>query len=409
MSKKILSLVLVAVMLFSLAGVSVGAAEETEPPAPELTLTRNLAITVFDTYTLTEGALANFGVEVKINSKNVVALDGSKVDLTTTITEISSSRPEEELVVYDPENPEPFLDVFRFTAEEEKASLPINISFRVDFTDSEIFGELDYEIVINGFSAPPDLGINLGDAVAVPTAITQTGSFDEFPELKPGSLTVLNASKKQFYLDSEKPELEGTSLQVATADIRYDKDGNVTSSKDLLVGTVTYSSANAHLFTTIPEKTEKIPFGTKEISTYFFGNKFSVIPVNVEHAWSSGPVSITTDKYTDNKPGYHAIVCDGCGLSHTAEKHRPEIELDAAGNPILDAEGNPVQKWTSNEDASFVGNGTASSTCQDCGATLTKDVHGTAGFNSAFANYHFLLVIFEYINLILRFIGTAVG
>ena len=89
--------------------------------------------------------------------------------------------------------------------------------------------------------------------------------------------------------------------------------------------------------------------------------------------------------------------------------HRPEIEIDDAGNPVLDEDGNEVQKWTSNEDASFVGNGTASSACQDCGATLTKDVHGSAGFNSAFENYHFLLVIFEYINLLLRFITTAIG
>ncbi len=409
MSKKILSLALVAVMLFCLAGVSVGAAEETEPPAPELTLKKKVSVTVLDTYTLTEGALANFGVEVKINSKNIVALDGSTTDYTTTITEISSNRSGEAPVIYDAENPDPFLDVFRFESEKDKASLPINISFQVDFVDAEVFGELGYEIVINGFSTPPNLGINLGNAVAVPTAITQSGSFDEFPELKEGSLVVINASKKQFYLDSEKPELEGTSLQVKTVDIRRDNKGIVTYSKDLLEGTVTYSPANAHMFTTIPEKTENVPFGTQEIATFFFGNKFSVIPVNVEHAWSSGPVCITTDKYTDNKPGYHAIVCNGCGETHSHDEHHPEIEVDAAGNPVLDADGNPVQKWTSNDDASFVGNGTASSTCQDCGATLTKDVHSSAKYNTAFANYHFLIVVFDCINLILRFIGAAVG
>ena len=39
--------------------------------------------------------------------------------------------------------------------------------------------------------------------------------------------------------------------------------------------------------------------------------------------------------------------------------------------------------------------------------TLTKDVMGSAQFNTAFANYHFLRVILDYVNLILRLIGGA--
>ena len=411
MSKKILSLILVAVMLFSFAGIAVSAEEPTPPPAPELTIKKKVAISVMNTYTLTEGALANFGVDVNINSKNIVAFDGSTTDYTTTVTEITAMRSASGVapVVYDEADPEPFLDVFRFTEGEERVTVELSVSFQVDFVDEEVFGELGYEIVVNGFSTPPNLGISLGDAIAVPTPITYSNTFDEFPEIKEGSLVVLNTSDKQFYFDSEKPDLNGTAVMVSTVDIRRDEKGVATSSKDLLKGTVTFSSATAHAFTTVPEKDQKIPFGTKEVATFFFGNKLSVIPVMVEHAWSSGPVNITTDKYTDTKPGYHATVCDGCGKTHSAQPHHPEILLDDAGKPVLDKEGNPVQKWTANDDASFVANGTASSTCQDCGATLTKDVHGSAEFNSAFANYHFLLVIFEYINLILRFIGAAVG
>jgi hypothetical protein len=163
------------------------------------------------------------------------------------------------------------------------------------------------------------------------------------------------------------------------------------------------------MFTTTPAKNARIPAGTTEISTFFFGSKLTSIPVIVSHAWSDGPVSITTDKYSDNKPGYHAIVCNGCGEAHNAQPHVPAIALDENGNPIVDENGNPVQDWKSNEDATFTSNGTASCVCQDCGATLTKDVLGSAQFNTAFANYHFLIVIFEYINLILRIIGTSVG
>ena len=408
MSKKILSLVLIAVMLFSFASIAVHA-EETEAPAPELSLTKKIGVTVYDDYILTEGALANFGVSLNIKDKNVVAFDGATTEHSSKILEISAARSGQEQIIYDEENPDEFLDVFRFGEDEARESIAINVTMQVDFVHEEVFGDLEYEIVINGFSTAPDLGISLGDAVAVPTAITSTGSFDEFPKLKPGSLVVINASSKQFYLDSEKPELDGTSLQVTSVDITRNENGEIVSTTDILTGTITYSSANAHMFTTVPAKENKLSVGTKEIATYFFGNQFSLIPVSVDHDWSSSYVSITTDKYSASKPGYHAIVCNGCGEAHTALPHRPEIELDAAGNPVLDEEGNEVQKWTSNEDASFVGNGTASSTCQDCGATLTKDVHGSAGFNTAFENYHFLLVIFEYINLILRFIGTAVG
>jgi hypothetical protein len=43
----------------------------------------------------------------------------------------------------------------------------------------------------------------------------------------------------------------------------------------------------------------------------------------------------------------------------------------------------------------------------DCGAVLTRDVFSSADYNDAFANYHFLRVIFDYINTLLRFIGAA--
>lgn len=397
MSKKILSIVLVAVMLFSFTSIAVHAEETEEAPAPELTLTKTVSVTVQDSYTLTDSALSAFGVEVNINSKNIVALDGATTEYTKTITEISAARSGQSPVIYNEEDPEPFLDLFRFETDDEgnvlSESIAINISVKLDFVHKEVFGDLGYEVVINGFSAAPNLGISLGDAVAVPTAITYEGKFEDFPSLK--DLEIVNASSKMIYLDSETVELEGTKLSITTS--------------SGITGTVTYAPQNAHMFTTIPAKNEKIPVNTTEIVTYFSGRHLSTLPISVSHAWSTGFVCITTDKYTDNKPGYHAIVCNGCGEAHSAEEHRPEVVRDDAGNPVLDENGNEIQAWESNEDASFVGNGTASTTCQDCGATLTKDVHGTAGFNTAFANYHFLLVIFEYINLILRIIGTSVG
>ncbi len=404
MGKKILSIALVAVMLFSFTSIGVGA----EEAAPELTLNKTVTITVMDSYTLTDSALSPFGIDIEIDDKKVVALDGAAKDYTVTINSISAVDPATSaVVVYDEENPEEFLDVFRFENPEEKSSIGITIDFQVDFASKDVFGELGYTITINGFSTPPSLGIDLGNMVAVPTAIPSTGKFTEFPAV--GDISILVSSTKMKYNDTEFVELEGTKLNVNTVVNTYDNNGNIIATTPFSTGTVTYGQLNAHMFTTTPAKNERIPAGTSEIVTFFFGQRLTSIPVVVSHAWSDGPVSITTDKYSDNKPGYHAIVCNGCGEAHDPKPHVPTYALDEFGNPILDKDGNPVQDWKSNEDATFTSNGTASCTCQECGATLTKDVLGSAQFNTAFANYHFLIVIFEYINLILRIIGASVG
>ncbi|MBR0535778.1 MAG: hypothetical protein IIX14_05310 [Clostridia bacterium] len=387
MAKKLLSIALVAIMLFSCISLSASA----EPiENPEYTIEKEFNVTVMDSYTLTEGLLSNFGVTFELIDKNVIALDGYDTTHTAEITKISAKRSTGPVVVYDAENPDEFLDLFRFEDESEAESIGINIAVKVDYASANVFGELGYKITINGFSTPPDLGIDLGDAVAVPTAIVTEGQFLEFPRLDANSLQVLNQSTKMTYLDSETPEVEGTKLQLDTVYDVYDETGKFVETKPFKSGTVTYSAANKHLFTASPELGQRIPVGTKEIVTFFFGHKLSTLGVSVKHDWSNGLVSITTDKYSDNKPGYHATVCNGCGETHDPQPHRVDPE-----------------SWQSNNDATFTGNGTASTICLDCGATLTKDVLGSAQYNDAFSNYHFLLVIFDYINLILRFIGAA--
>lgn len=404
--KKILSLVLVAVMLFSFTSICVSAEEEV---TPRMSFTQQVQVNVSAAHRLTNEDGTGFGADIKFITKNMVALDGFSDDFTAEITKIEAQKDGESKITYDKdyvdENPDdestinPFFEYFAVEEGEERKVVSLFITFQVDFVDAEVFGDLGYEITVSGFSAPPDLG-ELGgimgdasDSLPIPTTITATGFVEGFPSIVSCKTNV--ASDKMIYKDSEMVELEGTQVYVVTS------NGSA--------GTVTYAPSNAHMFTTIPAKDKRIPVGTTEIVTYFAGIHLSTLPVTVSHDWSAGPVCITTDKYTDKKPGYHAIVCNGCGEAHSAAQHRPEIQRDEQGNPVLDENGNEIQAWVSNEDATFVGNATYSTTCQDCGATLTKDVIGTAGFNTAFANYHFLLVIFEYINLILRIIGTAVG
>lgn len=382
--KKILSIVLVAAMLFSFTSICVSA-EDTA-----LSLSEEILVIIPKTHRLTNDDGSGFDVEITVDDKNLVALDGFSDDYTAEITSIVAQKGGSPKITYDEnyEAPEgtsainPFFEYFAVPEGEDRQAISLYVTYKIDFTDAEVFGDINYEISVSGFSAPPDLG-DLGgllggatDSLPIPTTVTANGVVAGFPTVVSCERKV--ASEKMIYTDSEMIELDGTQVYIVTS------NGSE--------GTVTYGPQNAHMFTTLPDKTERIPFGTTEIVTYFYGIHLSTLPVNVSHDWSSGPVSITTDKYSENKPGYHAIVCNGCGEVHSAEQHR--VDPDS---------------WVSNDDATFVANGTASTVCLDCGATLTKDVHSSAGFNTSFANYHFLLVIFEYINLILRIINTGIG
>lgn len=397
--KKIISIVLVAIMLFSLTSIGVSAEEST----PALSFTEEVQLVIPITHRLTNEDGDGFEIDVEIDDKNIVALDGFTTEYAYEIVSIQAQRDGSARVTYD-ENyddettPNPFFECFNFAEDEEKKVISLYVTLRIDYTHKEVFGELNYEVSANGFSAPPDLGGDLGgllggatDSLPIPTTVTTKGKIEEFPVIS-GQPVIKNASTKQVYLDSEFPEVEGTTLEIKTIQNTYNSDGNVVATTDVATGAVTYAPANAHMFTTLPARTERVPYGTAEIVTYFSGIKLSTLPITVSHDESTGPVCITTDKYTENKPGYHAIVCNGCGMAHSAAEHRVDPE-----------------SWVSNEDATFVGNGTASTTCLDCGATLTKDVQGSAQFNTAFANYHFLLVIFEYINFILRIISASLG
>ncbi len=383
MSKKILSIVLVAVMLFSFTSICVSAEETQTTPAPELSfsLTRRISIDAKQ-FLSVDGALSSgFNVDIDVIDKEIAALDGATIDSTVTITEIRAQRQGDmPWVVYDEEKPEEFFKVFELIAEKEgdkpsKPSLPLEIDFRIDFTHKEVFGKLDYQITINGFSQAPNIGIDLGDSLPVPTPIVDKANIPTFPTCQDYKVKV--ASEKKEYLDSEKVELDGIVLDITT-----------TSGE---TGTVTYAPSNQHLFTCVPDKNEKLTVDVKEIATYFMGEiNVSTVPVRVIHDMSKHPVNITTDRYSENKPGYHANICNGCGKVSEPEAH------------VVDDNA-----WVDNGDATFTSNGTASQPCKICGATLTKSVLGSAQYNVTLSNYHFLLVVFDYINLILRFIDGA--
>ena len=379
--RKLLSALLVAVMIFSIFAINVSA------DAPlSFTVTETAAVSA-------KGSLMKelFNIEVSIDESKFCALDGYTDDYTITINSAKVKDPVTAEYYDYYTDPDKFFGIF--TVEEFAGAL-VEVEFTIEFTSNHVFGELNYTIDISGFMEPYSIGFGpVDDAlsnVALPVEVKKTGNIWQFPAID--NITINSVPEKSNYYDTEKFDLEGTQVYVETkVATSYDSRTDTYIYEAGKAGTVTYSEANSNMFTCNPSKDEKLSVLSTEVVTFFAGQYLSRIPVNVDHKVSDGYVCITTDYYTENKPGYHAKVCEGCGEAHDAQPH--EVNPDA---------------WVSNNDATFMNNGTESTNCLVCNAVLTRNTFGTAGFNETFADYHFILVIFQYINVILRIINGAV-
>lgn len=401
--KKLLSVLLVAVMLFSSIGlISVVAAEPT--PA--------LSYTVTGTYALSGKADAQkelFNVDVVIDSSKIAALDGESKAYTCTVDSVVANG-----IDYMTDE-EAFFAAFD---SEDYAGTNVEVTLTINFESDKVFGTLDYTVNVMGFMEPMAIGLGpVDDAlsnVALPISVSISDNVWQFPAVD--EIDILARPTKQDYLDTEKIDFEGTTIGVKTkVATSYEEVPDATGAlhrvytyEEGYSGLVEYGPQTANMFSANPSKDENLNVNVKEVIAYFDGIELVKLPVTVSHAWSKGYSSITTDKYTEGKPGYHAIVCDGCGEAHDAQPHTPSPVLDENGNPILDEEGNVVC-WTYNNDQTFLNNGTESSICSDCGAVLTRDTFNTADYNTNLANYHFIRVILDYINAILRIINGSIG
>lgn len=401
--KKILSVLLVAVMLFSSIGlVAVVAADAT--PA--------LTFTVTGTYNLNSKTSAQkelFNVDVVIDDSKIAALDGESKAYTYEIDSVVANG-----IDYMTDE-----DAFfaAFEAEDYSGTV-LEVTFTINFESDKVFGTLDYTVNVMGFMAPLSIGLGpVDDAlanVALPIEVTFSDNVWQFPSVD--EIDIISRPTKQEYVDTEKIDFEGTTIgvktKVATSYVELPGESGalerVYTYEEGYSGIIEYGPQTSNMFSANPSKDEKLNVNVKEVIAYFDGIELVKLPVTVEHAWSNGYSSITTDKYTEGKPGYHAIVCDGCGEATGAQPHTPSPVLDENGDPVLDEEGNVVC-WTFNNDQSFLNNGTESSTCADCGAVLTRDTFGTADYNDSLANYHFIRVILDYINALLRIINGSVG
>lgn len=369
--KKVFSILMVVAMVFAIFAL----------PAHAETLTYNDSkiITIGKASTIDIEA---FTVSIDVDESKILCFDGGSIDYTYTIKSVRVLDPENATYVKFDEDPEAFGAVFGTETFKEKGA-DLYIDYSLEFASSDVFGELRYDVVITGFSSPLDTGLDLGgllgdSSAGIPVAqdVTVAGSFPEFPAVDFSEVTRIQSPAKTTYYDSERFDPTGTKFEVTLT------NGST--------GTLSYTEETASFFTFSPSANENLTCYDTEVTTLLLGHPVNYTPIVVNHQWSEGPVNITTGKYAENKPGYHAIVCEGCGETHDAQAHTPKNE-----------------EWTYNNDETFVANGTESNVCADCGTVLVRDTFGTAGFNTTFADMHFIKVIFEYINILLRFIGAA--
>ncbi len=360
--KKIVSIVISVAMLISIFSIGVIA-------APSTTYTGTAEIEIKSTYKLNP---EDYKITLDLKNSQSGAFDGESDKFTYTLDSISSGA-----TYYDENDPEAFFNIF---TAEDFAGTSILVDFTVQFESTGVFGNVEYLVSVDGFSAPLDLG-ELGGVTGdlgayLPTTLTDSGLIKGTPAIDPSSVKILSRPIKTDYYDNEKFDATGTVLEFTLSNGES--------------GTFTYNDKNAHMFTFVPSSSGKLSVTDTEVVAIVAGVPVMKTPITVEHKLSAGYVNITTNKYSATNPGYHALVCEGCGKTHDAQPH------------VVDDNA-----WTYNNDQSFVSNGTESTKCLDCGTVLTRDTFGTADFNTAFADMHFIKVIFEYINILLRFIGAA--
>ena len=387
--KKILSVLLAIVMIASVMSISVFAEE-----AP--VYTDSVTYYIKSIATLNRD---NFSAALNINQSKISALDGSTVDITANITSVTAKHTSYDGSIHTADyvqDADAFFAIFDKLAadvkyvkdfnnnkSEDEAALAdiypveLTVETEVHIGDPKAFGVLEYTIDVVGFSEPYTVGLGPVDDllanVAIPVNISFPGAIEDFPAV--AERNIIGRPVKTDYTDAEKFDPTGLAFELTLT------NGET--------GTFTYSEETAHMFTCTPTSKENLTTYDSQVAVDFLGEQVCKVPITVEHQFSKHYVSITTDKYYENKPGYHALVCEGCGETHDAQAHWVEDE----------------EAWTANGDQTFLSNGTESNICADCGTVLVRDAHGSADYNDALADYHFIRVILDYINMLLSIIN----
>ena len=207
--KKILSIVLSIVMLASLVCINVDASSNT--------YNGYASIQIDKTNTFNPD---NFEVTLSIDDSKIGALDGESNSFTYSLDSIRTASG----ISYN-NNPEEFFAVF---TDENFGGVSINMDFTVTFDSDAVFGELGYIITIKGFSAPLDIGVDMGGlggllgggdteidlSANVPTDIVYKDVIPGLPTIDPSSVVILNKPEKTDFYDTEKYDLQVLSFSL---------------------------------------------------------------------------------------------------------------------------------------------------------------------------------------------------
>ena len=402
-TKKILSVLLAIVMIASVMSVGAYASEP-------------LVYTDSASYEINPKAVIDpttFSAAINIDYSKISALDGAEADVTGNIISVIATHTSYDGSVHTADyvvdsdaffalfdkvaEDVAYVKKFNATVEEGGTTLPdiapvtLAVETEIRVGDPKAFGVLQYTIDVVGFSESLSVGLGPVDdmlaGVSFPVNISFPGTIDDFPTIE--SKTIIGRPVKTDYTDAEKFDPTGLAFDVT---LTNGETGTFTyTDKDIVdeaTGIVEIAK-NSHMFICTPSNTENLTTYDSQVAINLLGDQVCKVPITVEHQFSTHYVSITTDKYYENKPGYHALVCEGCGETHDAQAHWVEDE----------------EAWTANGDQTFLSNGTESNICADCGTVLVRDALGSADYNDALADYHFIRVILDYINMLLSIIN----
>lgn len=342
-TKKIISVVLSIVMLVSVLSVVSFAGG-----AP-YTVNGSATITVAEGYNLDK---AHYAVSFDFAGSAYGTADGDSNEFTCTPTKISVTTANATTPVEYSASDDTFFSTIAGSGAE------IKVEFTIAFKEAEdAFGTINANCKIAGF-------------YKADKELSETTKFKSFSKSETVSLEEVNAIQivgavPASYKDSSKADLAGVELSLTLS------DGCV----------IAFTPAAGNALTV--SEPAVLTVDTTSVNIYFCGiNVKQDYQITVDHDY---PAEVSSIGAT-----HHAVVCKGCG------------KIDE--NTIAD---HTFDNWTANDDATFLKDATETGTCTACGATTTRYIDDTAGYNQ-YKDMTFLYVIFDYIHLLLNIINGAI-
>ncbi len=175
------------------------------------------------------------------------------------------------------------------------------------------------------------------------------------------STSIFKEPYTTFYTDAETFDPSGLVITYALSTNGVNMNEN-------------YSAGSPKFSFSIPlDKTLSV--SDTSVTVYYDGVECGSVQITVTHASAA--------KWTSASDTQHGHVCAGCG-------------------EIIDLEDHSFSPWVPNDDARFLIPETETAHCTVCGAEFTREIAGTEGYLSVFAEYPTLATLIGFISLIVK-------